>query len=149
MPFKHTQNRLNTKRLLLITFVVGITMLSSCKKAIQQQQENIIIDAVTAGRWYVELYTQNTADITPDFLGYEFQFYKNGNVDGITGTATKTGTWSTDISNYTITAAFPTSANDTLKLLNHTWKITDSYLNYVEAKTTTTNGDNILHLRQK
>ncbi|MEP6749161.1 MAG: hypothetical protein ABJB86_15615 [Bacteroidota bacterium] len=149
MPFKYIKNHAGKGRLLLMTFVVGIIMLFSCKKAIQQQQENIIIDAVTAGRWYVELYTQNTTDITPGFAGYEFQFYKNGNVDGIKGTDTKTGTWSTDINNYTITAAFSGNANDTLKLLNHTWKITDSYLNYVEAKTTTANGDNILHLRQK
>ncbi|MES1219596.1 MAG: hypothetical protein ABUT20_29115 [Bacteroidota bacterium] len=149
MPFKCTEKLLNTKRLLLIAVFAGLLTSLSCKKAIEQQQENIIIDAVTSGRWYVQLYTQNASDITGSFANYEFQFYKNGTVDGITSIITKTGTWTTDISNYTITANFPANSSDTLKLLNYTWKITDSYLNYVEAKTTTGNGDNILHLRQK
>jgi hypothetical protein len=148
MPFKHTKKRVNIKTLLLVA-VAGMVILLSCKKAIQQQEENIIVAAVTDGQWVVELYTADSTDITADFLPYSFQFYKNGNVDGITNTVTKTGTWTSDITNYTITAVFPASASDTLKLLNHTWKITDSYTNYVEAKTTTSNGDNILHLRKK
>jgi len=148
MLFNHTSKIVTIKKALLLAAVAGMALLFSCKKAVQKQEENIIVDAVTAGHWYVELYTQNTTDITSDFSVYEFQFYKNGNVDAITTTVTRTGTWSTDISNYTITAKFPANSGDTLKLLNYTWKITDSYLNYVEAKTTTSNGDNILHLRQ-
>ena len=142
------KNLRRTKGIFLIAAIVG--MLSfSCKKTIQQQEENIIVNAVTSGHWYVELYKQDSVDITNDFLGYEFQFYKNNNVDGIKNSVTTTGTWSTDINAYTITSAFPANASDTLKLLNYTWKITDSYLDYVEAKTTTSNGDNILHLRKK
>ena len=148
MPFKYAK-MLNTKSLLLFTAIAGVMMLFSCKKAIQQQEKNIIINAITNGHWYVEQYTQNAADITTDFLGYEFQFYENGNVDGIKNTVTQGGTWNYDINNYTITAAFPAAVSDTLKLLNYTWKITDSYLDYVEAKTTTGSGDNILHLRKK
>lgn len=134
---------------LLLLFAGSMLFSFSCKKAIEQAQKNIIIDAMTNGRWYVEQYKENTLDVTGDFFGYEFQFYENGNVDGIKTTATKSGTWSSDISNYTITATFPVSAGDTLRRLNYTWKITDSYLNYVEAKTTTAGGDNILHLRKK
>lgn len=133
----------------VMAFACIVMLLFSCKKAIEQQQKNIIIDAMTNGRWYVEQYKENTTDVTGDFFGYEFQFYENGNVDGIKSTSTKRGVWSTDISNYTITAAFPADASDTLKRLNYTWKITDSYLNYVEAKTTAAAGDNILHLRKK
>lgn len=121
----------------------------SCKKAIEAQQRNIILDAMTNGRWYVQQYKENIADVTTEFTGYEFQFYENGNVDGIKGGLSSRGTWTTDISNYTITAQFGATAGDTLKRLNYTWKITDSYLDYVEAKTNTSNGDNILHLRKK
>lgn len=138
-----------TVMLLLMTFMGIVAFSFSCKKAIEQKKKDIIIDAMTNGRWYVELYKDTTTDVTPDFTGYEFQFYENGNVDGIKEAVTKSGTWVTDISNYTITAAFPASAGDTLKRLNYTWKITDSYLDYVEAKTTTSSGDNILHLRKK
>jgi hypothetical protein len=109
----------------------------------------IIVQAMTTGHWYVEQYLDSTTDVTGDFFGYEFQFYENGTVDGIINTSTQKGTWSSDITNYTITAAFPLSAGDTLKRLNYTWKITDSYLDYVKAKTTTGSGDNILHLRKK
>jgi hypothetical protein len=150
MAFKHIEKMRRTKSILLAIVFAGITILSfSCKKAIEQQQKNIIIDAMTNGRWYVEQYKENTTDLTGDFFGYEFQFYENGHVDGIKTPVTKSGNWSSDITNYTITAAFPVAAGDTLKRLNYTWKITDSYLNYVEAKTTTTAGDNILHLRKK
>ena len=150
MPFEHHKRTLLTKSLWLVMAFAGIAFLSfSCKKAIEQQQKNIIINAMTNGRWLVELYKENTTDVTGEFLGYEFQFYENGNVDGIKSTVINSGTWTTDISNYTISAAFPANAGDTLKRLNYTWKITDSYLDYVEAKTTTGTGENILHLRKK
>ena len=135
---------------LLLAALAGTLLVFLCKKAVQQQEENIILDAMTNGQWYVEQYKADSTDITNDFLGYAFQFYKNGNVDGIKNTVTSTGTWNSDITSYTITATFPAAASDTLKLLNHTWKITDSYLDYVEAATTTTTGgNNILHLRKK
>jgi len=127
-----------------------IFAVSSCKKAIEKQAENAIIQAMTTGHWYVEQYTENTIDVTGDFFGYEFQFYQNGSVDGLQGTTVKSsGTWSADINSYSITSAFPLAAGDTLTRLNYTWKITDSYVDYVVANTTTANGQNVLHLRKK
>ncbi len=150
MHFKHTTDSLPGKKsLLLLMMLICVATFCSCKKAIQKQEESIVISAITTGHWYVEQYKQDSTDITPDFLGYEFQFYENGNVDGIRSATTLGGTWNYDINSYTITAAFPPQANDTLKLLNHTWKITDSYLDYVEASTGTATGTNILHLRKK
>lgn len=129
---------------------IALSMCISCKKAVQQQEQNIIVQAVTTGHWYVQQYIDTTVDVTADFSGYEFQFYQNGNVDAILGSVTKSsGTWSSDMTNYTISANFPANASDTLKRLNYTWKITDSYLDYVEAKASTLNGNNILHLRKK
>lgn len=122
----------------------------SCKKAIQQQQQNIIVQAVTNGHWYVEQYLDTTTDVTAEFLGYEFQFNQNSTVDAILNTVTKsTGSWNTDINNYTITANFPVAAGDTLRRLNNTWKITTSYLDYVEAHSTSTGAVSTLHLRKK
>ena len=150
MPFKQPFSLPAAKQTWIFILLSGILLLSfSCKKAVKEVQKNIIIDAMTNGRWFVEQYKENTNDVTADFFGYEFQFYENGNVDGIKTPVTKSGTWSSDIAAYTITASFPANAGDTLRRLNYTWKITDSYLNYVEAKTTTSNGDNILHLRKK
>lgn len=150
MPFKCILWLRAAKNTWLFLLFAGIGLLcTSCRKTVEQAQKNIIIDAMTNGRWYVEQYKENSIDVTGDFFGYEFQFYENGNVDGIKTPVTKNGTWSSDISNYTITANFPANAGDTLRRLNYTWKITDSYLNYVEAGTVTASGNNILHLRKK
>ncbi|MEO6315889.1 MAG: hypothetical protein ABIU63_17860 [Chitinophagaceae bacterium] len=135
--------------LTVLAFACCILGTFSCKKAIEDKQKSIIVDAMTNGHWYVQQYKENTADVTDEFTGYEFQFYENGNVDGIKNTIVKSGTWTTDISAYTISATFPANASDTLKRLNYTWKITDSYLDYVEAKTSTGSGENILHLKKK
>lgn len=138
------------RKLLLIICVMAAIASVSCKKAIENKEKQLVLDAMTTGRWYVELYTANTADITGQFTGYEFQFYDNNKVDALYGTVTKsTGGWTPDISSYTITASFPANAGDTLLRLNYTWKLTDSYTDYVEAKTTTPAGDNILHLRKR
>ncbi len=150
MDFNRTRyNKRPFKRLFLFAMALMVIG-ASCKKLIEQKEKNIIIDAMTNGHWYVEQYKQDSVDLTSGFAAYEFQFYENGNVDGIKNSVlNSTGIWSSDITNYTITANFPATANDTLKLLNHTWKITDSYLNYVEANSPTATGNNILHLRKK
>jgi len=140
MPFNF-----NKRILRVMAFACIVMLLFSCKKAIEQQQRNIIIDAMTSGTWLVQQYKENTTDVTGEFLGYEFKFNKDYTVDGIKNSLPRgSGTWTTDISNYTISATFRTDANDTLKRLTDTWKITDSYLDSVAAKSTTSN--NILHL---
>lgn len=151
MDFKSMRiNKPGPRRLVFILTALLI-MGTSCKKLVQQQEKNIIIDAMTNGHWYVQQYKQDsTLDLTAGFATYEFQFYENGNVNALQNTVvTSSGTWTSDINNYSISANFPATANDTLKLLNHTWKITDSYLDYVEANTTTSTGRNLLHLRKK
>jgi hypothetical protein len=139
------------KKMILFSMLAVFTGLTACKKLIQQKEQDIIMNAITQGRWYVEQYKQNSTDITGDFLRYEFQFYTNGTVDGINTSTTvvQSGTWTGNAANHTITAAFPPAAGDTLSKLNYTWKITDSYLDYVVANTATASGNNILHLRKK
>ena len=138
------------KNLLFLTFAIVVALVS-CKKLIEQKKQGIALDAMTTGHWYVEQYKTDSVNVTGDFFGFEFQFYRNGTVDGIKGATTQsTGTWSADMNNYTITAAFPLAAGDTLRRLNYMWKITDSYLDYVVAITTPSAGhQNILHLRKK
>ena len=149
MAFERNKKKRNIDCILLMLTGIVMMMSLSCKKTIEQAKKNAIVNAVTNGRWYVEQYKQDTTDVTADFFGYEFQFYENGTVDGIKGTSTSSGTWVTDISNYTITAAFLPAAGDTLNRLSYTWKITDSALDYVSATATTSTGSNTLHLRKK
>jgi len=137
------------KKLLLIAAVTVAVCSFSCKKAIQAKEEDLIVQAMTDGRWYVQLYQDTTTDVTAEFAGYQFQFYKDNTVDAIMGTTTRSkGTWNGNISNYTITANFPAAAGDTLRRLNYVWTLTDSYTNYVEAKTANGSGTNYLHLQK-
>jgi hypothetical protein len=134
---------------LICVVVTVLVAASSCKKAIEQKQEDLIYQIITNGRWYVELYKEDAADVTADFFGYEFQFYNNNTVDGIRNNVAKSGTWSGDANTKTIVSAFPPAAGDTLKRLTFTWKITDSALDFVKAETTTATGKNTLQLRKK
>lgn len=130
---------------ILLLLVVG----SGCKKIIEEQQEKILMNAITSGTWYIEHYRENTTDITSSFSEYEFQFNKDGTLQGMrTGLAPDNGTWQASIENASITAKFP-AAIDPLKKVNGLWKITDSYMNYVEAEMKVPDGKNILHLRKR
>ena len=113
-----------------------LTGIPACKKTVDKKIENYIIDIMTDGRWYMYKYEENGVDITYEFDGYEFQFYKNETVDGLLNNVATRGTWKGDLSNLSMSAEFPT-AGYPLKKLNATWKITDSYINAVFAESTT------------
>ncbi len=125
--------------------------LPSCKKFIQQQEENAVLKIMTTGVWYVSGYTQNDSDITTSFSGYLFKFDANGKVTATLNAASSTiGTWSANISAQSISSDFP-AAPDPLRELNETWKITDSGDNYVVANSSDTSNHtaNILHLQKQ
>jgi len=136
------------KNFLRLSVLLLIVNLFSCKKAIENKQRDILIDAMTNGQWLVQQYIEGTVDISFEFYGYRFQFEENGAVHALLGPSVLDGTWQGDVNNYSITSQFP-SASDPIKKLNGIWKITDSYLDYVEAEMNTSNGKNILHLRKK
>src|ERR1700733_12123456 len=121
------------KKALLITSL--FILLFSCKKYVQQQEENAIVSIMTSGVWYVQTYDQNDSNITGTFTGYTFQFKSNGTVLAIKDSMTiATGTWVGNINTETINSSFPGAA-DPLDKLNSLWKITDSGLDYVVANT--------------
>mgnify|MGYP003576195362 CR=1 FL=1 len=136
------------KRILPIVALLIMTSSLSCKKLIEKKQRQVIMDAMTNGLWMVEQYIENSDNITSVFLNYEFQFYENGTVKGMLGMNVANGTWVADVDNYTITSEFP-AAGVPLELLNYTWLIKDSYMDFVKAETTTPAGKNVLHLRKK
>jgi len=138
------------KLLYTIFFLVGIVSLTSCKKFIQQQEKNAVLQIMTTGVWYVSGYLQNDSDITSSFSGYLFKFDANGTVTGTINTVSTIGAWSADVSAQSISSDFP-AAPDPLKELNETWKITDSGTNYVVANSSdsTNNTTNILHLQKQ
>lgn len=136
------------KQIIRIAPLLLLLSAPSCKKLIEKKQQNLIIDAITSGVWLVQQYKEGTNDVTADFVGYEFQFRKDGTVSGTKSGVSTDGTWSGNANNYTITSDFPTASDPVLKL-NGIWQITDSYWDYVEAEMTVSGVKYILHLIKK
>ncbi|MBS1665541.1 MAG: hypothetical protein JST68_31155 [Bacteroidetes bacterium] len=133
-----------------MAILASLILLCSCKKFIEKQAENQVMNIVTNGYWYVSGYKQNDSDITASFSGYLFKFDENNTVTGTKDNASSKGQWSVNIANRTILANFP-GADKPLSLLNATWTIKDSYTDSVSARTidTVNNTLNILQLKKQ
>lgn len=112
--------------------VLGL-VICSCKKTIENVQEDLVIKAMTDGQWAVTNFVHNGNNITADFSTYKFKYYSNKTVDAIkSGTVEKTGNWDGNASAKTTWASF-SSAVHPLILINGTWNITRNSWTYVEA----------------
>jgi hypothetical protein len=119
-----------------IAVVIGLIALMGCKKTVENIQQDLVIKAMTDGRWKVTSFTQNGTPITPDFANYRFKYYSNKTVDAINGSVVeKTGTWDGNSSTMTTSASF-TGAVYPLDLINGSWLITRNGWTYVEASQT-------------
>jgi hypothetical protein len=133
---------------LLITFFAFIPITFSCKKLVEKKKEDLVMQAITDGRWFVKEYKAASLYVTAEFDGYEFQFYSDGKVDGFLNTAVTNGTWTGDVNQMTITSNFG-SAGQPLSRLDGTWKITDN--SYTDVLAYNVNGvdTNFLELQKK
>lgn len=126
------------KRIGLLSVIIVISVCAfvatGCKKVKEEVGKQFIIGIMTDGRWVVENFTENgTDDVTGMFEGYEFQFTSDGKVYGYHAADKQTGTWSGNTSDLTITSSF-SGADDPLKKLNDTWKISNNTKTSLEAK---------------
>jgi hypothetical protein len=120
----------------LTLFIVGLLLISGCKRAIEKKAEDAILEAMTDGQWVITSFTANGDDLTTDFSSYKFQYFSDYTVNAIkSGAVEKTGVWQGDANTMTITANFPNSISP-LQLLNGTWHITNTSWTYVIANTT-------------
>jgi hypothetical protein len=128
-----------------ILFLFLTTPFISCKKKVEQIQQDLVILAMTDGQWVVTNFTLNSNTITTDFANYKFKYYSNKTVDAIkSGTVEKTGTWGGDATTMTTWANF-TMPPYPLDLINGDWNITRNSWTYVEA--TQTIGSNTKTMR--
>jgi len=132
---------------ILVLLIISISI-AHCAKKKEEIQRNLVIDVMTSGRWEVRVFTENSQDLSAEFGSYEFQFFENGTVQGISGSSVTNGTWIGDANALTIFSNFPT-ANDTIIRLNDTWKITKNTLTLVEAKPVNTGRTAYLKLVKK
>jgi hypothetical protein len=137
------------KKILKTALLIGLVYNPiSCKKYVQQQEQNALMQLVTNGTWRVTGYMDHgIINRTDTFSGFIFQFNSNGIVSGSRNGIQTNGTWYSDISTRTITSNFPSSGGP-LNLLNYVWKITDSYPDSVAAKTAVGAQFNILNLHK-
>jgi len=102
---------------------------SSCKKAVDNIKEDLMVNLITSNTWVVVRYMEGAQNITPTFSTYEFKFYKSGNVDAIENGITKaSGTWQGSEATQSITSNFPTTG-DPINKLNGVWKVTNTKSN--------------------
>ena len=129
----------------LISIFLAFSLLSGCKKNVENITQDLVVQAMINGQWIITKFTQNGTEITSDFLGYKFQYYSNKTVDAIkNGTVERTGIWDGNAVNKTTFANF-IGATNPIALINGTWNITKNSWTYVEA--TQTNGTEIKTLR--
>lgn len=137
------------KKIALFIFLGSCLLtLPSCKKFIDKQKQNYLLDIMTSGRWYIDKYAENGVDNTYLFSGYEFQFYKDEKVDALYSSTVTGGIWKGDLSTLTFTSRFSTT-NDPLKRLDQVWKVTDSYTDAVFGEVATSSGIVSILLRKK
>jgi hypothetical protein len=109
---------------------------TGCKKAIEKLKEDAIVNAMVDGQWVVTSFVQNGTDITADFSGYKFQYYRDKTVDAIKdGILEKKGTWDGDGSTMTTWATF-SGVSAPLLLINGSWHIDNSSWTFVVATQT-------------
>lgn len=124
------------QRRVALLLVLSFSICCSCKKAVQNIQEDLVIKAMTDGQWAITSFTLNGSNITTDFSPYKFKYYSNKTVDAVNnGTVEKTGNWDGDAANMTTWANF-NNATYPLSLINGTWTITRNSWTFVEARQT-------------
>src|SRR5690349_14757839 len=110
----------------LIPALCLIFFFTGCKKAIEKLKQDAVVNAMVDGQWVITSFVQNGTDITTNFTGYKFQYYRDKTVDAIKdGTLEKKGTWDGDASTMTTSASF-TGVTAPLLLINGSWHIDDS-----------------------
>jgi competence protein ComGC len=69
---------MKNKTLLIIPVLVLLVIPFSCKKFIQKQEQNALIQLVTNGTWRITGYMDHQViNLTDSFAGYSFQFNQN------------------------------------------------------------------------
>ena len=133
---------------LTATLILMLFFPFSCKKYVQQQEQNYIVSIVTNGTWRITGYLDHqTFNLTDSFAGYAFQFNQNNTLYGTRFGQQTNGTWTVNLIAKSITTNFPL-ATYPITLLNHTWIITDSYTDSVAAKAAVDTSFNILNLHK-
>lgn len=139
---------MTNKHLIALIFILlpAALLVNGCSK--EDVQKDIILKAMTSGRWIVSTFTETGSDFSAEFTPWEFQFFENETVQAIKGGTTITGSWTANADARTITATFP-SGDATVARLNDTWLIYNNTFTLVEANPLNTARNAYLKLNKK
>ncbi|MCU0375297.1 MAG: hypothetical protein MUF24_08320 [Chitinophagaceae bacterium] len=120
----------------------------SCKKIVDQAQQNALYDLITNGRWELTRFNDAGTDRMAEYAGYQFQFFRNNTVSAYkTGQPDVSGNWTSNLQNLSFTADF-SNAGLPLSRFTTGWVITRSTLTTVEAISTDIGKDYQITLRK-
>jgi hypothetical protein len=100
----------------------------SCKKAVEEQYDDILKKLITDGSWVITKFTEGGTDITGSFGGWVCKFNDNNTLTATQGASSnvQTGTWQSNTASQTISAQFSSGVTAPLEKINGTWNITAS-----------------------
>jgi hypothetical protein len=118
---------MKTRRILILTLMSLFMFTSmSCKKAIEEQYDDVLKKLITDGSWVITKFTEGGTDITGSFGGWICKFYDNNTLTATQATNVQGGVWQSNTASQTITAQFYASVTAPLDKINGTWTITST-----------------------
>ncbi len=114
---------MRTRHFLVLFMLLFVTTAPSCKKAVEEQYEDIVKKLMTDGSWIVTKFTENGIDITSSFNAWVCKFYDNNTMTATQSTTIHSGVWQSNINSQSFTAQFSASVGDPLQKINGTWSV--------------------------
>ncbi len=121
------------KKYLIFLFCSLVVGLGSCKKAVDNAQENAAFEIITNGQWVVTKFDVGTEPKLSEYNGFVFQFFNTGVVKAMkSGNPDIDGNWSVRTDVAAINSNFP-GQGDPLRRFNGTWLLTRTTETTVQA----------------
>jgi hypothetical protein len=126
-----------------IVVFAGIISITSCKKESSSPQQSV--DAIiTTGSWKVSSFVQPGEDMTINFQGYTFYYWKNGQMSATKDGKSIRGTWAWDSSEQTLHMFIGT--DKPLSSINNAWEVNINSINRITLLNDKSSVSNILAL---
>jgi hypothetical protein len=141
--------------IIAIAFATLLLLLTGCKKAIEQKQQDILQqyfeENILNRDFKVKLATDNGTDLTAQFDGFTYRLTKNTLLDGpMTATNslfTFTGTWSSNADYSKLTINLPTTI-PSFSFLNREWRFAKKAIPVMELSPWGTTEPKVLHMER-
>jgi hypothetical protein len=141
--------------IIAIAFATLLLLLTGCKKAIEQKQQDILQqyfeENILNRDFKVKLATDNGTDLTAQFDGFTYRLTKNTLLDGpMTATNslfTFTGTWSSNADYSKLVINLPTTI-PSFSFLNREWRFAKKAIPVMELSPWGTTEPKVLHMER-